>query len=118
MTGHPKKGVPAAPFVPSDFLVPRSLEMAGLRLEPLGTEHNERDHAAWMSSIDHIHATPGFDRSEREWPVEMPLEQNLPGFPVAAQPEYVIFFAPGAVDGGVQSHRHLSGEWFQLIAWI
>lgn len=77
MTGHPKKGVPAAPFVPSDFLVPRSLEMAGLRLEPLGAEHNERDHAAWMSSIDHIHATPGFDRSEREWPVEMPLEQNL-----------------------------------------
>ena len=65
------------PFVPRDFPVPSSLEIGGLRLEPLGPEHNERDHAAWMSSIDHIHTIPGFRPDEREWPVEMSLDQNL-----------------------------------------
>lgn len=67
----------ADPFVPSDFAVPRSLEIGGLRLEPLGPEHNERDHAAWMSSMDHIHTLPGFRPGEWEWPTEMTLEQNL-----------------------------------------
>jgi len=47
------------------------------RLEPLGPQHNERDHAAWMGSIEHIRSTPGFDG----WgwpPVEgMPLDRNL-----------------------------------------
>ena len=65
------------PFVPRDFPVPSSLEIGGLRFEPLGPEHNERDHAAWMSSIDHIHTIPGFRPEEREWPVEMSLDQNL-----------------------------------------
>jgi hypothetical protein len=67
----------AETFVPRDFRVPSSLAIGGLRLEPLGPEHNERDHAAWMSSIDHIHTIPGFRSDEREWPVEMSLEQNL-----------------------------------------
>jgi hypothetical protein len=44
--------------------------------EPLGPEHNERDHAAWMSSIEHIQATAGFSPLG-EWPVAMTLEQNL-----------------------------------------
>jgi hypothetical protein len=44
-------------------------------LRPLGPEHNERDHAAWSSSIDHIRATPGF--AERSWPHPMSLEENL-----------------------------------------
>jgi hypothetical protein len=48
--------------------------------QPLGPEHNERDHRAWMSSVDHIRATPGFrpglDGSD-DWPVPMSLEQNL-----------------------------------------
>ncbi len=65
------------PFVPADFQVPAGLDGPGFRLEPLGPEHNERDHAAWMSSIDHIRSTPGFDLAERAWPVEMSLEQNL-----------------------------------------
>ena len=65
------------PFVPADFEVPRSLEIGGLRLEPLGPEHNERDHAAWMSSIDHIHTLPGFRPGEWAWPTAMTLEQNL-----------------------------------------
>ncbi len=37
---------------------------------------NEADHAAWMSSIDSIRSTPGFDRG---WPPEagMTLAENL-----------------------------------------
>lgn len=44
---------------------------------PLGPEHNEADHAAWSSSIEHIRATPGF--VGHDWPpVEgMSLEENL-----------------------------------------
>jgi hypothetical protein len=44
-------------------------------LRPLGPEHNERDHAAWSSSIDHIRATPGF--AGRSWPHPMSLAENL-----------------------------------------
>jgi hypothetical protein len=65
----------AAPFVPVDFDVPLYMEGPGFRLEPLGPQHNERDHAAWMSSIDHIRKTPGF--SGRDWPAPMTLEANL-----------------------------------------
>jgi hypothetical protein len=65
------------PFVPGDFLVPRELVTPRFRLEPLGPEHNERDHAAWTSSIDHVRATPGYP--DGSWPpVEgMSLERNL-----------------------------------------
>ena len=49
----------------------------GFRLEPLGPEHNERDHEAWMSSIDHILATPGMDAWNAQWPIPMSLEANL-----------------------------------------
>ncbi|NNC74518.1 MAG: N-acetyltransferase [Acidimicrobiia bacterium] len=62
-------------FVPDDFDPPLSLETDDFRLEPLGPEHNERDHGAWMSSIDHIHATPGFP--DGNWPTAMSLERNL-----------------------------------------
>ena len=63
------------PFVPAEFSVPTHFEGDGFRLEPLGPEHNDRDHAAWMSSIEHIHSTPGFEESE--WPQPMSLEANL-----------------------------------------
>ena len=63
----------AEPFVPDDFAVPTGLVAPSFRLEPLGREHNERDYAAWTSSIVHIRATPGF---ERGWPREMTLEEN------------------------------------------
>ena len=65
----------ATPFVPDDFEVPLELVTDGFRLEPLGPEHNERDHEAWMSSIAHIRATPGFPAGQ--WPTEMSAEQNL-----------------------------------------
>lgn len=64
-------------FVPADFNVPRTLEGTGFRLEPLGPEHNDRDHAAWSSSIDHIRGTPGFPDPEDDWPYPMSLEDNM-----------------------------------------
>ncbi len=63
------------PFVPHDFDVPRTFEGPGFRMEPLGPQHNELDHAAWMSSIEHIRSTPGFP--DGEWPRPMSLERNL-----------------------------------------
>lgn len=63
------------PFVPADFQVPTTFAGPGFHLEPLGPVHNERDHEAWMSSIDHIRSTPGMNR--RKWPAPMTLEENL-----------------------------------------
>jgi hypothetical protein len=66
----------ATEFVPADFDVPRELVTEAFRLEPLGPEHNAGDNQAWMSSIDHIRSTPGFEG--RSWPKpEMTLEENL-----------------------------------------
>ena len=62
-------------FVPDDFAVPDELVCDGFVLRPLAAEHNAADHAAWMASIDHIRATPGF--RGRRWPFPMTLEQNL-----------------------------------------
>jgi len=62
-------------LVADGFVVPLSLDCPGFRLEPLGPEHNERDHDAWMSSIDHIRATPDFP--DGSWPTAMTLESNL-----------------------------------------
>jgi hypothetical protein len=63
-----------SPFVPPEFEPPQGLAHAQFVLEPLGPEHNERDYAAWTSSAEHIHATPGF--TESEWPHAMTLEEN------------------------------------------
>ena len=64
-------------FVPAGFDPPTSLATSQFRLEPLGPQHNEADHAAWTSSIEHIRSTIGFP--DGSWPpVEgMSLEQNL-----------------------------------------
>ena len=61
-------------FVPADFVVPLRLETPQFRLEPLGPEHNDADYRAWSSSMEHIHATPGWDESS--WPRDMTLEEN------------------------------------------
>ena len=62
--------------MPDGFAVPRELVRPEFRLEPLGPQHNEADHEAWTSSIEHIRATPGFPIGR--WPVPgMPLEENL-----------------------------------------
>jgi hypothetical protein len=67
----------AQSFVPDDFAVPQGLAGPGFHLEPLGPQHNDADHSAWMSSIDHIRATPGF--SDGEWPpvAGLSLAENL-----------------------------------------
>jgi hypothetical protein len=63
-------------LVEDTFSVPELLEAKDFRLELLGPEHNEADYAAWMSSIEHIQATPGFDAG---WPPAggMSPAQNL-----------------------------------------
>jgi hypothetical protein len=64
-------------FVPAGFVPPTSLVRDRFRLEPLGLQHNERDHAAWTSSIEHIRATPGYP--DGHWPpvAGMTLQENL-----------------------------------------
>jgi RimJ/RimL family protein N-acetyltransferase len=61
-------------FVPHDFAVPRRLDTPQFVLEPLGPEHNDQDYDAWTSSIDHIHATPGW--ADSKWPREMTRDEN------------------------------------------
>lgn len=65
------------PFVPVGFDPPTSLITDQFRLEPLGPQHNEADRAAWMSSVAHIRATPGYP--DGSWPPSdgMTLERNL-----------------------------------------
>ena len=64
-------------FVPAGFEPPTSLATDQFRLEPLGPQHNESDHAAWTTSIEHIRATPGYPDGDWPPPDGMPLEANL-----------------------------------------
>jgi hypothetical protein len=67
--------VPASgSFVPADFDAPTELTAESFRLEPLGPQHNERDYAAWTSSMEHIRSTPGYP--DGTWPREMTLDEN------------------------------------------
>jgi hypothetical protein len=63
-------------FVPDHFEPPLTLAGDGFRLEPLGPQHNERDHEAWMSSIGWIQSTPGYS-TDGAWPEAMSLDSNL-----------------------------------------
>jgi hypothetical protein len=65
----------ARPFVPSGFDAPRALATEQFRLEPLGPEHNDSDYEAWSSSVEHIHAAPGWETSS--WPDDRSLADNL-----------------------------------------
>ncbi|HEX4688412.1 MAG TPA: hypothetical protein VH228_16655 [Nocardioides sp.] len=67
----------SAAFVPVDFDPPTSLVTDRFRLEPLGPQHNESDHAAWMTSIEHIRSTAGFLDGRWPPPGGMTLEENL-----------------------------------------
>jgi RimJ/RimL family protein N-acetyltransferase len=62
------------PFVPDGFVPPAGLATPDFVLEPLGPQHNDSDHDAWTSSIEHIWATPGYP--DGRWPYPMTLEQN------------------------------------------
>lgn len=57
--------------------MPQGLAGLGFRLEPLGPQHNENDHRAWMSSIDHIRSTPGFPDGRWPPPAGYSLAENL-----------------------------------------
>jgi hypothetical protein len=57
-----------------NFVIPTSFVGDSFRLEPLGPEHNDRDYEAWTSSVTHIRATPGFERTK--WPESMTLQAN------------------------------------------
>ncbi len=63
------------PFVPPGFVVPLGLATEHFRLEPLGPQHNDSDYEAWSSSLEHIHATPGWETSN--WPDDRSKEDNL-----------------------------------------
>jgi hypothetical protein len=62
------------PIVPPEFDVPTTLADPRFLLEPLGPQHNERDYAAWTSSIEHVRSTPGFPWGD--WPHAMTLDEN------------------------------------------
>jgi RimJ/RimL family protein N-acetyltransferase len=63
-------------FVSPDFQPPLPPAGPGFVLVQLGVEHNEADLEAWSSSVDHIHATPGF--ADWSWPDEpMTPQRNL-----------------------------------------
>lgn len=64
-------------FVPPHFEPPTSLVTEAFRLEPLGPQHNQADHAAWSASVGHIRATPGYP--DGSWPPVdgMSEEENL-----------------------------------------
>ncbi len=63
-------------FVPDGFVPPTELFAGDFRLEPLGPQHNESDYMAWMGSVPHIRATPGF--ADWDWPDEsLTLADNL-----------------------------------------
>ena len=64
-------------FIPEDFVPPTELATDRFRLEPLGPQHNEADLAAWMSSVEHIRATPGYPDGSWPPPEGYPLERNL-----------------------------------------
>jgi hypothetical protein len=63
-------------LVPDGFEPPPGLETELFLLEPLHGGHNERDYAAWTSSVEHILASPGFGPNSA-WPRELSLEENL-----------------------------------------
>ncbi|HEX3795296.1 MAG TPA: hypothetical protein VHV57_12425 [Acidimicrobiales bacterium] len=63
-------------FVRPDFEAPAPPTGDGFLLTQLLLEHNEGDLDAWSSSVDHIHATAGFEG--HPWPDDpMTLERNL-----------------------------------------
>ncbi|MDQ1697445.1 MAG: hypothetical protein QOJ03_2798 [Frankiaceae bacterium] len=64
----------SASFVPADFDPPTGFAAGDVRFEPLGPQHNERDYAAWTSSMEHIRSSPGFP--DGNWPREMSLDEN------------------------------------------
>ena len=61
------------PFVPADYVVPKTIETAEFRLRMLTVHDVVKDYDAVMSSLDHCKTIwPG-----SKWPEGLTLEQNL-----------------------------------------
>lgn len=112
-------------FVPEGFDPPARVATERFVLEPLGPEHNEADYEAWSSSIEHIHATPGFE--DRGWPREMNLDENRRDLECHAQDfaaragfAYTVLDpASGAVIGCVYIYPDKNGECDATVAsWV
>jgi RimJ/RimL family protein N-acetyltransferase len=94
------------------------------RLEPLGPQHNEGDYAAWTSSMEHIHATPGF--GDWPWPHPMPAEENLDDLRRHAQDfarrtgftYTVLDGGDGQVIGCVYIYPADSGDGAHVRSWV
>lgn len=111
-------------FVPADFVVPLRLETPQFRLEPLGPEHNDADYSAWSSSLEHIHATPGW--GESSWPRSMTLEENRADLQRHADDfehrsgfTYTVLGPHGAVIGCVYIYPSPDGRHdAQVASWV
>ena len=94
-------------FVPLGFEPPLGLVTERFRLEPLGAEHNDRDYAAWSSSVHHIRSSHGYG-PESSWPRDMSLDDNLADlerhaldFAARTGFTYTVLDPEGDVIGGV-----------------
>ena len=56
-----------------DMLALQDFAMRSCRVG--GAQHNDADYAAWSSSTEHIHATPGWEKSS--WPRPMTLDEAM-----------------------------------------
>ena len=63
-------------LLPPNHPVPPPLRTSVFVFEVLGPEHNERDHAAWTQSVEHLRNTPGFAGRQLATD-EMTLSRNL-----------------------------------------
>ena len=87
-------------FVPDHFEPPAELVLPGMRLEPLGPAHNERDHEAWSSSDRNR-----FDVIEGGIRAEERLLDNAADIPdVLSRGELGHDAAPLPMDGGLRCH--------------
>jgi hypothetical protein len=111
-------------FVPADFEPPLGLATPEFELEPLGPQHNESDYAAWTSSLEHIHASPGW--AESRWPRPMSLEENradlerhAADFAARAGFTYTVREpAGGRVIGCVYIYPAKSGDGARVQSWV
>ncbi|OLZ53025.1 twin-arginine translocation pathway signal protein [Amycolatopsis keratiniphila] len=118
--------MPEDAFVPAGFVPPTALVTDEFRLEPLGPEHNQADHAAWTSSIEHIRSTPGYP--DGDWPPRdgMTLEENLADLRRHAEDfarrtgfTFTVLDQVGDVIGCVYLYPTASAEWDVTVqSWV
>ena len=106
-------------FIPGNFDPPTAFLGPGFHLEPLGPEHNDRDHEAWTSSMDHIHSTPG---EWGQWPRPMTLEENMADMEMHDRADVIgcLYIYPdenGASDAHVSSWVRKSRAEMDVVVW-